>query len=153
MTPPSRVLQYLEEHGPTSIEDLPYNPHGESLIANGIWKFNIGPKAASRASEGSLNEKKTIYYLPDHDEKDVVRMWMDCNAKQVENLTERGLKQRLGKNGPQWKQPIREVMRERGLDGTMSQNTGGQNKNTNTGGQNAPQKLIEELGLASGSTE
>lgn len=153
MTPPSRVLEYLKEHGPTSIEDLPYIPNGQSRITNGIWKFEIGPGSATRAKKGSLKEKRAIYYLPEHAKKDVVRLWMDHNPKQVENLTEKGLKQRLSKNGSQWKKPVREVMKERGLDGTMSQNTGGQNKNTSVGGPNAPQKLIEKLGLASEDTE
>lgn len=105
----SKVVEYLEEHGPCTYEELPYDPsiHDKK---NGMAAFS--PELGGRGPAKSVGgQSSTILYLLDkHGKAEVINRWLEENKDLVEKKSRTAVRNRLRKQGRSWHGTIDRIL-------------------------------------------
>lgn len=98
----SRNIEYLREHGPATVEELPNVDVSVADRRNGAWRVNPETASKGRPTEDgvafNLNRNLTsVWYLKDeHTPWQVAAKWVDVNSAALARLDRRRLSFLLG---------------------------------------------------------
>jgi hypothetical protein len=107
---PYAVVEYLEEHGPTTSGQLPTDvaPYHR---AEGIRSFKIrGNTSGAGVSFGG--DIRPVYHLTETSPETVLSVFFEVNSHLIEHAAPRGLVRRCGDHGHAWRDAARVVLEE-----------------------------------------
>ena len=97
-------VEFLRRNGPATREELP----GDVWTGNrqdGLAKFTVNGFGPAKANAPA----KSVYYLPDHDKRDVVRRFIEVNQDILEGTNMRAFHRAVGHHGRAWTDAARSV--------------------------------------------
>lgn len=98
-------VEYLREHGPATLEELPTVAVTVGDRMDGVWEFY--PAGCNSPADPTGDQVTPVYYLEgEHDREAVIQTFLDVNSRVVEAKTRQGLRGILRRQGRQWHDAI-----------------------------------------------
>lgn len=105
---PRQNVRHLRHHGPSTRAELPGSQIRQYDRDEGARKFFLNGSPSTRMG-GNVTP---VFYLAEHDRKDVLRRFLEANPKLVELKTFRSFQQLLGDQTTGWKEASRAIRDE-----------------------------------------
>lgn len=104
----SQNVDYLREHGPATVDDL---PGGELQVTDrmlGAATFRLTTRGSGRT--GSTTPKAVYYLIGEHEKRRVVERFFLANPTLLADRTDQQLVGLVGRQGQSWKEPARSAL-------------------------------------------
>lgn len=87
-------VEFLRQEGPSTVEEMPGRWVNVQDRADGVRRIAL--RKHSSGEGGGRGQQTYVYYLEDHDLRDVVRKYLEENPGLLEQQTKQGLSRMFG---------------------------------------------------------
>lgn len=112
----SKNVEYLREHGPTAVKDLPYRVTPEAK-RQGVWVFQVRGTSPQNSGVNAGQQLNVAYLRDQHSKERVIASWLAVNADGLEDCSRKQIRYMLRRQGKSWHDAIDAVIPADGSSG------------------------------------